>query len=129
MNPENLRFAETHEWACLGGGTVVVGLSAYAVEQLGDIVYIELPAAGAVVAKGKPFGVIESVKAASDLYAPVTGSVVEVNSDIAASLDAFKTDPYGAAWLIKVSPAKTAELDSLMNAKGYDAFCKAQGEH
>jgi len=120
MFPKECRYAETHEWARLEKDIVTIGITGFAVEQLGDIVYLELPKVGDKIQKGATFGMVESVKATSDLYAPVGGEVAEVNSDISANLEAFKTDPYGQAWLIKIRPADKRELDSLMNAETYE---------
>ena len=120
MVPKELRYAETHEWAKLENGNVTVGISAFAIEQLGDIVYIEMPKVGTKVQKGSSFGMVESVKATSDLYAPVSGEVVEVNNDISGSLETFKTDAYGKAWLIKIKASDKKELDSLMDAETYE---------
>ncbi len=101
MVDKDLRYARTHEWARLGeGGIVTVGLSAYAIEQLGDVVYMELPSVGDIVTAGEAFGVVESVKAASDMYAPVSGKVSAVNDAIEDDLDVLKRDAYGEGWLV-----------------------------
>ncbi|MBN1817394.1 MAG: glycine cleavage system protein GcvH [Sedimentisphaerales bacterium] len=126
MSEENLKYSETHEWARLDGDFVVVGLSAFAIEQLGDVVYLELPNPGDNVSQGASFGLVESVKAASDIYAPVDGSVAEVNYDVADNLDLLKTDPYGAAWLIKIEPGDPSQLESLMGGDEYEKFCASQ---
>ena len=122
MFPKEYRYAETHEWAKLeqGKNIATVGITDFAVEQLGDIVYLELPKVGDKVEKGKPFGMVESVKATSDLYAPVSGQVAEVNSGISDSLETFKSDPYGQAWLIKIKTAGTQDFESLMDAETYE---------
>lgn len=120
MFPKECRYAETHEWARAENDIVTVGITGFAVEQLGDIVYLELPKAGAKVQKSSSFGMVESVKATSDLYAPVSGEVTEVNGDISNNLEAFKTDPYGKAWLIKIKASDKKELDSLMDAETYE---------
>ena len=120
MFPKECRYAETHEWARPEKDFVTVGITGFAVEQLGDIVYLELPKVGAKVQKGSSLGMVESVKATSDLYAPVSGEVAEVNSDISNNLEIFKNDPYGAAWLIKVKASDKKELDSLMDAETYE---------
>ncbi len=120
MVPKECRYAETHEWARLETDTVTVGITGFAVEQLGDIVYLELPKVGAKVQKGESFGMVESVKATSDLYAPVSGEVVEVNTEISNSLEAFKSDPYGQAWLIKIKASDKRELDNLLDAEAYE---------
>jgi len=123
-----LRFTETHEWARLEGGLVTVGLSAYALEQLGEIVYLELPEPDEELAQSAAFGVVESVKAASDIYAPIAGTVVEVNTDLAENLDQLSADPYGEGWLIKIEPADVSELDDLMGPEEYEQFCRAEDE-
>ena len=120
MFPKECRYAETHEWARLEKDIVTVGITAFAVEQLGDIVYLELPKTGTKVQKGSSLGMVESVKATSDLYAPVSGEVAEVNSDISNNLEAFKSDPYGKAWLLKIKASDKKELDSLMDAETYE---------
>jgi glycine cleavage system H protein len=125
MDPKNCRYTQTHEWAFREGNKVTVGLTAHAIEQLGDIVFLELPKVGAAVKQGAPFGVIESVKAASDIYAPVSGKVVEVNEALPGALDQFKSDPYGKAWLIRVEASAVAEYDALMSAADYDKSIEA----
>ncbi len=122
MIPKEFRYAETHEWARpeKNANIITVGITGFAIEQLGDIVYLELPKVGAKVQKGSSFGMVESVKATSDLYAPVSGEVAEVNSDIANNLEAFKTDPYDQAWLIKIKITDKKEFDSLMDAETYE---------
>lgn len=118
----NRRYRESHEWAQAEGGkgVVTVGISQHAVEELGDIVYLELPEKGKKVREGETFGVIESVKAASDLYAPVGGEIVEVNGALANELGRFKEDPYGSAWLVKIRMSDAGQLDSLMDERAYE---------
>ena len=125
MDPKNCRYSQTHEWAFREANKVTVGLTAHAIEQLGDIVFLELPKIGAPVKQGSPFGVIESVKAASDINAPVSGKVVEVNEALPGALDQFKSDPYGKAWLIRVEASVAAEYDALMSAADYDKSVEA----
>ncbi len=122
MFPKECRYAETHEWARpeKEPNIVTVGITGFAVEQLGDIVYLELPKVGTKVQKGSSLGMVESVKATSDLYAPVSGEVAEVNSDISNNLETFKNDPYGKAWLLKIKASDKKELDSLMDAEAYE---------
>ena len=121
------RYLESHEWAKAGDGNIVkIGLSAYAFEQLGDIVYIELPAVGTRVIKGQSFGVIESVKAASDMYAPVSGEVIEVNTEIQDKPDVLKTDAYEQGWFIKIEIESTTEYESLMDATAYEELIKSK---
>ncbi len=126
MNPKDCRYTQTHEWAFREANTITVGLTAHAIEQLGDIVYLELPKAGESVQKGTAFGVIESVKAASDLFAPVSGRVIEVNSGLSATLDLFKSDPYGKAWLIRVETNHSTEYDSLLDYAAYESIIQSE---
>mgnify|MGYP000378727046 CR=1 FL=1 len=128
MGEQDLRFTETHEWARLEDGLVTVGLSAYALEQLGEVVYLELPDPGDELAQSATFGVVESVKAASDVYAPISGTVVDVNTDLIENLDRISADPYGDGWLIKIEPADESELEGLMGPEEYDRFCQSEDE-
>ncbi len=128
MIDKDLRYAQTHEWARLEEGVVTVGLSAYALEQLGDVVYLELPPVGDNVVKGEPFGVIESVKAASDMYSPVSGTVIAANDEIAQSPDVLQADAYGGGWMLKIEVDATREYDSLLDADAYENFLKSQEE-
>ena len=117
--PVELRFAESHEWARKEGGLIVVGISDHAQEALGDVVFVELPEIGKVFAAGDTAGVVESVKAASDIYSPVAGEVVEVNEDLASEPEALNNEPY-EAWIFKVKPANAdADLAKLLDAAGY----------
>lgn len=128
MIDKDLRYAQTHEWARLEDDGVTVGLSAYAIEQLGDIVYIELPAVGDELVKGESFGVIESVKAASDMCSPVSGKVTAVNDGIVDEPDILKTDTYGQGWLVKIEPADSDEYQTLLDADAYETFLKTQAD-
>ena len=129
MIPQDLKFAKTHEWARLdeGSGVVTVGISHFAVEQLGDIVFLELPPPGEPATKEAPFGVIESVKAAIDIEAPVSGEVAESNQTLPDSLDTLGEDPYGAGWMVKIKVSDPTELDSLMNAAEYETYISSPG--
>ena len=119
--PAELRFAESHEWARLeADGTVTVGISDHAQEALGDVVFVELAEVGKVFAAGDTAGVVESVKAASDIYAPVSGEVIAVNEELSGSPELLNSDPYGA-WIFKLKPSDKAELDKLLDAAGYKA--------
>ncbi|WP_223544668.1 glycine cleavage system protein GcvH [Pseudomonas sp. A-B-19] len=119
--PAELRFAESHEWARLeADGTVTVGISDHAQEALGDVVFVELTEVGKVFAAGDQSGVVESVKAASDIYAPISGEVVAINEDLSASPELLNSDPYGA-WIFKLKPSDKSELDKLLDAAGYKA--------
>ena len=123
MKPEELLFAETHEWVHVadeGGDKIAtVGLSAVAVEALTDLVYMDLPSAGTTVAAGESFGEVESVKATSDLYSPVAGEIIEANSSLPDNLDTLSTDPYGQGWIIKVKISSEDSLSKLMDFATY----------
>lgn len=126
MANEDMKFMESHEWARQEDDLVVIGISDFAVEQLGDIVFLELPSIGDNVNKGSAFGTIESVKAASDLYAPISGEIVEVNETLPDELELFKSDLHGQAWMIKIKPSDAAQLDDLMDAADYAEHVKGQ---
>ena len=120
--PAELRYAKSHEWLKLNAdGTALVGISDYAQSSLGDITYVQVPAVGTELAAGAAFGVVESVKAASDIYAPVAGTVIEVNTVLDATPETVNQDPYGAGWLIKLKVANPAEAGALLDAAGYAA--------
>jgi glycine cleavage system H protein len=124
--PAELRYATSHEWARLeADGTVTVGISDHAQEALGDVVYVELPEVGANLNAGQEAGVVESVKAASDIYAPISGTVLAVNEALSDSPEQVNSDPY-ASWFFKLQPADAAELDKLLDAGGYAAACNAE---
>ncbi|MBD0703614.1 glycine cleavage system protein GcvH [Pseudomonas sp. Fig-3] len=119
--PAELRFAESHEWARLeADGTVTVGISDHAQEALGDVVFVELTEVGKVYSAGDQAGVVESVKAASDIYSPISGEVIAINEDLGGSPELLNSDPYGA-WIFKLKPSDKAELDKLLDAAGYKA--------
>ena len=127
MNPTDRRYSSEHEWVrLLGDGTVEVGITEFAAESLGDVVYVELPAVGATLTQFEKMGEIESVKAVSDLYTPVSGTVVEVNEEASDSPEVVNDGPYGAGWLIKVSIEEESQLDKLMSADQYQAFIDSQ---
>jgi len=117
--PEELRYSHEDEWTRLEGERALVGVTDYAQQQLGDIVYVELPEVGTTVEQGAPFGVIESVKAVSDLYSPVSGKVLEINAELAAHPEWVNQDCYGDGWMIAVRIDEEEELDSLLDAKSY----------
>ena len=125
--PENLKYTKDHEWARKEGASVVVGVTDVAQHKLGDIVFVELPAVGSKVKAGAAFGTVESVKAVSDLFAPISGDVAEVNAELANTPDAVNKDPYGDAWMIKVKPANPAELDKLLSPADYRKLCESEG--
>lgn len=116
------RYAKSHDWARVEGDLVVCGISDYAQHALSDVVFIELPSAGDMVAQGDVYSTVESVKAAEQVYAPVSGEIVAVNDDLEANPELINDDPYGAAWLIKVKLADPGELDRLMDAAAYESF-------
>jgi glycine cleavage system H protein len=132
VNPQELKYAKTHEWVYVyegGAGDRIarVGISAFAVEALTDLVYIELPPIGKEVSVGKPFGEIESVKAVSDLYSPVTGKVIAVNQDLSGDLSVLNRDPYEAGWLVEIELAKGETLGGLLDFTAYEKQCAEEG--
>lgn len=129
MIDKDLRYAQSHEWARVeDDGTITVGLSGFAIEQLGDVVYMELPSVGDSVTKKEAFGVVESVKAAADMYSPVSGKVAAVNENIQDDPDILKRDTYGEGWLIRVDVDGPGEYEMLMDAAGYEDYLKSQEE-
>jgi len=127
VKPEELKFAASHEWAYLadsdGKQIATIGISAHAVEALSDVVYMELPEVGADVNAGASFGEVESVKATSDLFSPVTGKVVEVNTTLPDNLEVLGTDPYGEGWIIKVEVTSEGSISDLLDFTAYEALC------
>lgn len=121
--PETLKYTAEHEWIRQEGDVVVIGITHHAQDQLGDVVFVELPEVGRVLSAGKAFGVVESVKAVSDLYAPVDGEVVEINTALIDKPETVNADPYGEAWMMKVKP--TSSLASLLDAAGYETLLKS----
>ena len=120
--PAELKYVASHEWLRLeADGSVTVGITDHAQELLGDIVFVELPEVGANLAADEQAGVVESVKAASDIYAPIAGEVLEVNQELVDAPDTANTDPYGAAWFFRIKPVNAADLDGLMDAAAYEA--------
>ena len=122
MVPAELRYTKEHEWVRVDGDEAVVGITQYAADQLGDIVFVELPDAGRTLEQHATFGVVESVKAVSDLFAPVSGDVVGANADLGANPELVNSDPYGAGWMIRVTLTDAGQLDSLLDADAYDAL-------
>lgn len=123
---EELKYTDDHEWDHVQGDLLVMGITDYAQDSLGEIVYIELPSEGDEITKGDPFGAVESTKAVSDLYAPVSGDVVEVNEALLDSPELINTDPYGEGWIIKVKVYDPGELDDLMNFVDYNDFIEKE---
>ncbi len=117
--PENVKYTKDHEWIRVDGDFGFVGITDYAQGELGDVVFVELPKVGAKIARGKSFGTIEAVKAVSDLYAPASGEIVELNKAVQDSPELVNKDPYGEGWMVKVRIADTGELASLLDAEGY----------
>lgn len=117
--PSNLLYTAEHEWVRIEGDTAVVGITDYAQDTLGDVVYLELPEVGAMLTVGRPFGVVESVKAASDLFAPLSGQVIEVNHTLVRQPEEINSDPYGASWMIKIRLSNPDEKPALLDAAGY----------
>lgn len=119
--PEKLKYTKEHEWAKLDGDVVVVGITDFAQHELGDIVFVELPAIGRKLASGETFGVAESVKTVSDLYSPIAGEVTAINAELETAPENVNKDCYGAGWLIKIKPSSKGDLDSLLSASAYKA--------
>ena len=130
MKPEDLLYSETHEWAHVSGAggqkVATIGISAFAVEQLTDLVYMELPEVGKSLNAGDEFGVVESVKAVSPLYSPVSGQVVEVNTSLPDKLETLSSDPYNAGWIVKVRLSDEAALSKLLNYAAYQKQCAGE---
>jgi glycine cleavage system H protein len=120
MAPANLRYTKDHEWVKVDGDVATIGVTDFAANQLGDVVFVDLPAAGRSVEQFATFGVVESVKAVSDLYAPVSGEVVEVNADLAGQPELVNSDPFGAGWMIRVRVADPGQDDGLLDTAAYD---------
>ena len=117
--PEDVRYAEDHEWVRSEEGKSTVGISDYAQDQLGDIVFVELPEVGASLSKGEAFGTVESVKAVSELYMPIGGTILAINTELEESPELVNNQPYGQGWMIAVQPGDSAEIDALMDQKAY----------
>lgn len=117
--PDDLRYSESHEWVKAGGDTVKVGITDYAQDQLGDIVFVELPEVGAALEKGAEFGTVESVKAVSELYLPIGGEVVAVNSTLEDAPEKINKTPYAEGWMIELKPDDPAQIDNLMTKDAY----------
>ena len=124
--PKELRYSREHEWVAVEGAIATIGITDYAQEQLGDVVYVELPEVGAQVTKDEPFGVVESVKAVSDIFAPVSGVVIATNHPLTESPEKVNADPYGDAWMIRVEMSEPSELDDLMTATTYHQFVEEE---
>lgn len=125
---ESVKYQESHEWARLDGDVATVGISDYAQDELGDVVFVELPEVGTTMNQGDAFGVVESVKAASDLYMPAGGEVVEVNEALKDTPEKINEDPFGDGWVIKIRVADASQLDGLMDAAAYKTFTEGLSE-
>ena len=120
MVPSDLHYTKDHEWVRVDGDTATIGVTDYAANQLGDVVFVDLPAVGKAVEQFATFGVVESVKAVSDLYAPVSGEVVEVNGDLGSKPELVNSDPFGDGWMIRVKVGDAGQVDGLLDAAGYE---------
>ena len=125
MYPDNFRYTKEHEWVMVEGDTATIGITDHAQSELGDIVYVDLPKAGTIVEKGKTLGSVESVKAVSDVYAPASGEVIEVNQELAGGPELLNQDPHGAAWLVKIRLSAPDELERLLTAGEYQEYLGA----
>ena len=125
MYPENFRYTKEHEWVMVEGDTGTMGITDHAQSELGDIVYVDLPKAGTIVEKGRTLGSVESVKAVSDVYAPVSGEVIEVNQELAGGPELLNQDPHGAAWLVKIRLSTPDEVEQLLTAGEYQEYLGA----
>ena len=126
MTPDDRRYAKTHEWVLVDGDTAIIGISDHAQDSLGDITFVELPEVNAMVSKEKECGVIESVKAASDLFAPVSGKVTEVNDELESAPEIINSDAHGKGWLFKLTGVSEEEFNQLMDASAYSTFLESQ---
>jgi len=124
--PDDLKYTKEHEWLAVNGSVGTVGITHYAQSELGDIVYVELPAAGSQVVAGEEFGTVESVKAVSEIFAPVSGEILQVNATLATSPETINKDPYGEGWLLKIKLADTKDLDSLMTPAEYRKYIEEE---
>ncbi|MBT3923152.1 MAG: glycine cleavage system protein GcvH [Nitrospinaceae bacterium] len=126
--PEELLYTQEHEWIRVEGQNAVIGITQFAQDQLGDIVFVELPEVGSQIEKESPFGVVESVKTVSDLYAPVSGKIIKVNQDLEANPENVNGEPYGKGWIVEIEVSDAKELDSLLNPEAYLEQCKKEQE-
>lgn len=126
--PAHYRYTKEHEWVDAKDGVAKIGITDYAQSELGDVVFVELPAAGAQLTTGKSFGTVESVKAVSEIYAPAAGEVLEANAELQNKPETINSDPHCAAWLVKIKLANPAELNSLMDGAAYEAYIAAKGK-
>ena len=120
--PADLRYSSDHEWVRVDGATATIGITEYAQDALGDVVFVEMPDAGLAVAAGESFSEVESTKSVSDIYAPITGSISEVNTELESQPELLNSDPYGAGWICRIEISDPSELDGLMDAEAYRAL-------
>jgi glycine cleavage system H protein len=120
--PAELRYSSDHEWVRIDGATATIGITEYAQDALGDVVFVEMPEPGLAVAAGDSFSEVESTKSVSDIYAPITGSIAEVNADLESQPELLNSDPYGAGWICRIDFSDPSELDGLMDAEAYRAL-------
>jgi len=126
--PANYRYTKEHEWVDAADGVAKIGITDYAQGELGDVVFVELPAVGTQLIIGKSLGTVESVKAVSEIYAPASGEVLEANAELQNKPETINTDPHGAAWLVRLKLANPTELDSLMDGPAYESYIAAKGK-
>lgn len=125
--PDDCRYSKDHEWARQEDDLIVIGITDHAQGQLGDVVFLELPEVGSSISKGEPFGVVESVKAVSDLFGPLDGEVVEINETLIDTPEEINQSPYEAGWMLKLRPSNAAEFDGLLDAGAYSTFLQEEG--
>jgi glycine cleavage system H protein len=128
MYPKDYRYTKEHEWVSVAGDVATIGITSHAQDQLGDVVFVELPAVNAKLHAGQTFGTVESVKAVSDIYSPISGDVVEINEALIDTPEKINEDPHGDGWLVKAKMANKAELDALMSAEDYQQYVAAETE-
>lgn len=128
MVPENLRYTKEHQWARVEGGIATVGITFYAQKELGDVVYVDLPKAGTILKRGRAMGSIESVKAVSEIFSPVSGEVIEINDTLGTAPENLNIDPYGTAWLLKIRMSAPEEIEQLLSPLDYQNFISAESE-
>jgi glycine cleavage system H protein len=126
-SPVDRKYTRTHEWVVLDGGTATIGITDFAQSELGDITYLELPEVGAAISAEEPFGIVESVKAANDIFSPISGEVLERNEDALAAPETINASPFDRAWLVRVKIDDPSQVESLMDAAAYDAFAETSG--
>ena len=126
--PEDLHYSKDHEWVRVDGDVAIIGITDYAQNSLGDVVYVELPKAGEEFSANEPFGSVESVKAVSEVFTPIAGVVAQINESLADEPEAVNTDPYGSGWMVRLKMSNRGEVDSLLTAAEYEDFTKAETE-